>query len=448
MKNYIKKSLKASNGITLIALVITIIVLLILAGISISMLSGDNSILQRATDAKTQTGIGQEKETIALAYNSALATKVSNGDSSAVTSSELDNELNSSEASASGNSPIIVEFTNGHTYSIDDNGSINEYTPPQNIQTNVAMYGDIVEYGGILGKDIDGNDLTWKFFYDDGTNIYLIASDYVRRNNSALSRAMSYAGAINGDGSYYTIRWSSNNSFKIFKTQTSTSTTASSGSSDIFSSNASIGTQYLISRGFLSHWYENVKTSTSSYVSAKLTSCLLDTRIWSGFVANECETASNYSADNTYAIGGPTLSMWVESWNTMHGENSLDDSSAQIYYNSLNKNGYIVKIGETPSSSDYYVDLSNSTAYVANEYDKLYFPHKAEYGRCQYYLLASPSSYTDQLEICSVHCSGKLTYSVGTNCYCAGVRPVVCLPSNVKLSTSKIDGKYTIVNKE
>ncbi|MBR0426620.1 MAG: hypothetical protein IJK18_00215 [Clostridia bacterium] len=55
MKKSIKKSLKTSNGITLIALVITIIVLLILAGISISMLSGDNSILQKATDAKTNS---------------------------------------------------------------------------------------------------------------------------------------------------------------------------------------------------------------------------------------------------------------------------------------------------------------------------------------------------------------------------------------------------------
>lgn len=42
MKNFKKKALKNTNGITLIALVITIIVLLILAGISISMLSGDN----------------------------------------------------------------------------------------------------------------------------------------------------------------------------------------------------------------------------------------------------------------------------------------------------------------------------------------------------------------------------------------------------------------------
>ena len=44
-----------NEGITLIALVVTIIVLLILAGISISMLSGDNGILQRAAEAKEIT---------------------------------------------------------------------------------------------------------------------------------------------------------------------------------------------------------------------------------------------------------------------------------------------------------------------------------------------------------------------------------------------------------
>ena len=46
---------RKEKGITLIALIITIIVLLILAGISISMLSGDNSILSRATTAKEDT---------------------------------------------------------------------------------------------------------------------------------------------------------------------------------------------------------------------------------------------------------------------------------------------------------------------------------------------------------------------------------------------------------
>ena len=54
--------LKNKNGITLIALVITIIVLLILAGISITMLAGDNSILQRAADAKERTEEAQATE--------------------------------------------------------------------------------------------------------------------------------------------------------------------------------------------------------------------------------------------------------------------------------------------------------------------------------------------------------------------------------------------------
>ena len=71
MKNYAKRTLKASNGITLIALVITIIVLLILAGISISMLSGDNGILQKATDAKTKTerqSVVEQARTDVLGY--------------------------------------------------------------------------------------------------------------------------------------------------------------------------------------------------------------------------------------------------------------------------------------------------------------------------------------------------------------------------------------------
>ncbi len=52
MKNQLEKLIKTSNGITLIALVVTIIVLLILAGILIQMLTGDNGIIQRAGEEK------------------------------------------------------------------------------------------------------------------------------------------------------------------------------------------------------------------------------------------------------------------------------------------------------------------------------------------------------------------------------------------------------------
>ncbi len=55
--------MKRNNGITLIALVITIIVLLILAGVAIAMLSGENGILRKAAESKTKTDEAQTNET-------------------------------------------------------------------------------------------------------------------------------------------------------------------------------------------------------------------------------------------------------------------------------------------------------------------------------------------------------------------------------------------------
>ena len=54
------------KGITLIALVITIVVLLILASVSIAMLTGDNGILTKAGDAKIETALGAVKEQVRL----------------------------------------------------------------------------------------------------------------------------------------------------------------------------------------------------------------------------------------------------------------------------------------------------------------------------------------------------------------------------------------------
>jgi len=55
------------NGITLIALVVTIIVLLILAGITISLVFGSNGVIQKAQDSKEQTEIGEMREKLEMA---------------------------------------------------------------------------------------------------------------------------------------------------------------------------------------------------------------------------------------------------------------------------------------------------------------------------------------------------------------------------------------------
>lgn len=65
--------MKNNKGITLIALVVTIIVLLILAGVSIAMLTGQNGILNRASQATWQSKLGDAESTVALTVSNYLA---------------------------------------------------------------------------------------------------------------------------------------------------------------------------------------------------------------------------------------------------------------------------------------------------------------------------------------------------------------------------------------
>ena len=66
------KAFKSTKGITLIALVVTIIILLILAGVSIAMLTSNNGVLTQAKSAKEKTGEKGEQERVNLAASSAM----------------------------------------------------------------------------------------------------------------------------------------------------------------------------------------------------------------------------------------------------------------------------------------------------------------------------------------------------------------------------------------
>ena len=71
--------LNKNKGITLIALVITIIVLLILAGISIATLTGENGLLSKATTAKEETKKAEIREEIELAIAAIQAEELPKG---------------------------------------------------------------------------------------------------------------------------------------------------------------------------------------------------------------------------------------------------------------------------------------------------------------------------------------------------------------------------------
>ena len=82
--------MRKEKGITLIGLVVTIVVLLILAGVSISMLTGENGIITQAQDAKEKTDIAEEREKVELAATGAR-TKNDYGE---IIEANLEEELN------------------------------------------------------------------------------------------------------------------------------------------------------------------------------------------------------------------------------------------------------------------------------------------------------------------------------------------------------------------
>lgn len=166
---------ETNKGITLIALVITIIVLLILAGVSIATLTGNNGILTKATEAKDISKTAEEKEQIGLAYNAVLAEKKKKEDKTEVTAEELEMELKklNPEVMVKENSqPIEVTFNQtGNKYKVDGtNGNIEEdrnfwgdvaektkpYLPDNNSK---FLSNDVNE--GIVVKDSKQNEWVW-----------------------------------------------------------------------------------------------------------------------------------------------------------------------------------------------------------------------------------------------------------------------------------------------
>lgn len=177
--------IRQKRGITLIALVITIIVLLILAGVAIVTLTGENGILTKAVEAKetNRKAIAEERIMIEIlgSYDS---------DGKLIVSNVKGNiEKNIPDATIKGeNFPLIVTIE-GNSYKIEDDGSVKEkviadrtgikvgdyinYEPDSTSQTTYSK-DDLVE--NITGStsntaDITRDNLKWQVLriYDDGS---------------------------------------------------------------------------------------------------------------------------------------------------------------------------------------------------------------------------------------------------------------------------------------
>ena len=329
-------NLKKETGITLIALVITIIVLIILAGVSISMVVGDNGIITQAQRAKRETA----NATIASEEQMNALVDELNG---YLTENEEDEEI----------SGIFEEVV----------ASIN--------------YGDYVDYPIDLNGDGDTTN-DWRIFYNDGEHVFIIAAGYVPNTSSYLDNE----GTGMTPSKEYNLYWS-----------------------NLAPEIPQIVTQNTLTL-FKRSW-----TDYSTNTNGRAISTLLNTNNWDGFVN------SDYAE---YAIGGPTLEMWIESWN--------EKGYTQLYTNT-NEIGYYV--GNTQKPTSIYYNLLNDNGYT----DVLYFPYNVVEIDCYGYILSSPGIY-DENALVHVDCNG----SIGTGDYTGidvGVRPLVCLNSDITATKDK-----------
>ena len=131
-----------TKGITLIALVITIIVLLILAGVTIATLTGENGILSKATEASNKTEEKNAEEEVKMAVIESIGT---NG----VLEDELLKENLNKIENISGvpgeiidsSYPIMITIDGKYSYLINRNGNVEESVVRKGIEI-----GDYVNY--------------------------------------------------------------------------------------------------------------------------------------------------------------------------------------------------------------------------------------------------------------------------------------------------------------
>ena len=224
-----KQKLKESKGITLIALVITIIVLLILAGVTIATLTGDNGILKKAGDAKTQTEQAKEDENLKIAIAGSYGT-----DGKLNLKDLKDNLENQGINYDKNNTGFPLEVTvNGEKKKIDENGNVTvKLESVADSKTKGTVFNDVTTLEDTYGNQVkipkgfkiandSATDVTGGIVIEDATYTNTIGSQFVwipvgtgenaikKANNETVDIALGrYSFTKNSDGTVTTSEYS------------------------------------------------------------------------------------------------------------------------------------------------------------------------------------------------------------------------------------------------
>ena len=181
------KEMSKKDGITLIALVITILVLLILAEITIGTVASDNGILQNSVKAKERTEIAEEREIV----DTATVQAMSKNNRGIIEKTKLETELDNltgegvtevTEDTEEGG--YFVKFIeSGRIYKVDENGNVEYLGQEEELLTKAEITADPER--DTTPKLTQEVDLTVKTIIDIGEVDYTLVYAWSKNQDTA-----------------------------------------------------------------------------------------------------------------------------------------------------------------------------------------------------------------------------------------------------------------------
>ena len=356
---------KEAKGITLIALVITIIVLLILAGVTIATLTGENGILNQAGKAKDKTTEAESIERVQVEVAGSY------GLDGTIDKEQLNKNLGNIAGLKIGESnfggenivkelPVTVTL-NGYDIEINSNGGV-EKIPEiiAKIRANPQAY-----YGKKV-KNYNANGKTYRIFYVDKDN-------YFKGGYNTIYLKADFSGSVTCSTSYD-------------------------------------ANQTLIKK-MNPLWGEKRGTSESSWNSKeKASAWLCDPSKWTAY----CD-----SDKANYAIGGPSVEMYVKSYNQTHGDDALG-----CQYRTYFAPGYGYKVNGTIQNDGLYTN--GDTLDYSMKYKSMYCGQNGN--KTGDWWLASPSNGSSNA-VSGVDGYNAFLSNINYDGAC-GVSPLVSLKSS------------------
>lgn len=175
MNKKVKRKVSSNSAITLIALIITIIVLLILAGVTIHMVVGDSGLFGKANEAKFKTMMSSYREEVNL-YTSWKVTETMNTDTS---------RINAGDPLKSAIEQSIVEDIKAEDVNIAITDIIKDIK--NKAKDYVVVYKGEIYY--VSSKEVKNNEKQIKWCNDIGIKVLEIKKEegiVVRNGNYEL----------------------------------------------------------------------------------------------------------------------------------------------------------------------------------------------------------------------------------------------------------------------